>query len=106
MSRPQQIRALTQRLQQAATAADWRALGGLDRELAASVALWARDGTWSEAEQTLLTVLRELHAQLCQRCGDEVQRLQRQLQEMLATQEGWTAYATYSNNSEWQGALE
>jgi len=87
-------------------ATDWRALGRLDRELTAQMPLWASAGSWPDAERVLLNRLREVHARVCQLCGDEVQRLQRQLQDMLDNKEGWLAYATHSNNSEWQGALE
>lgn len=97
MPRRAALLALASRLSVAGTAGDWPALAAANAALAPALAMLAAQGAWSGEERCALAALRAAHQQASLECSQEKQRLGSKLEEMQANQEGWLAYALYSD---------
>lgn len=91
MDKRAQLADVTRRLRRAAQAADWSAVGAIDREIA-HLLRWMRN-TGSAAERVALEELRRAHFEVHSCCEREANRLNEVLQRMRTHRDGWMAYA-------------
>lgn len=93
MERQQQLVSLTRRLLAAEAAADWTALGDIDRELSVALPRLAARGAWVGDEGLAFAGLRQAHQRLRASCQRETARLGEHLSGLRQHKEGWLAYA-------------
>lgn len=93
MDRRQAILQWTEQLERAGAQADWDALGALSAVLAKHVPTLAALGPWTDPERAALLQLRSAHAQACQICTNEKERLGCYLGDLQENREGRLAYA-------------
>jgi hypothetical protein len=91
MDKRAQFSDVARRLRRAAQAADWSAVGAIDREIA-HLLRWMQH-TESAAERLALEELRRAHSEVRSCCEREANRLNDVLQKMRTHRDGWMAYA-------------
>lgn len=91
MDKRAQLSDVTRRLRNAAQAADWSAVGAIDREIAHLLRWMQR--TESTEERAALEELRKAHADARARCDREAARIDEALVHMRTHRDGWMAYA-------------
>jgi len=96
MDRRARLNDLARRLRRAASAADWSALGAIDRELA-HVLRWTPP-TWSSPERAALEAVRRAHGEARELCAHETARVDKVLSQMRRHRDGWMAYALSDSN--------
>jgi hypothetical protein len=99
MDRRGAIDRLRAELAGATAARDWSRLEAVVSELAAQLAALGGAGPWSGAERQSLIRLRAVHDQAVEACTAATDALARQLDEMRANKDGWTAYALADENA-------
>ncbi len=93
MDRTRAIDRLAAVLDEAGARADWEGLDRAVRELAPRLQALAAGKPWTPGERAALQRLRGAHAGAAGAVAAASAQLQARLDEMLATKEGWMAYA-------------
>lgn len=98
MDRTRAIDGLARVLLDAGARADWELLGRSVGELAPRLQALAVGHPWSPAERAALARLREAHGTAADAVAAASAQLQLRMDDMLATKEGWMAYALEGDN--------
>ncbi|HEY4367427.1 MAG TPA: hypothetical protein VGN07_09375 [Steroidobacteraceae bacterium] len=100
MDKTSQLAQLTLQLARLAADPDWRALAGIDRDIALVLQRLSQQEQWTPTELVALRKLRTAHEAARERCVQESTRVEAKLTQMRTHKDGWMAYAM---NNEFEG---
>lgn len=98
MDRTRAIDGLARVLLDAGARADWDLLGRSVGELAPRLQALGAGRPWSDVERAALARLRDAHGTAAKAVAAASVQLQLRMDDMLATKEGWMAYALAGDN--------
>jgi hypothetical protein len=100
MDRQRTLLQMAQKMSAAIASQDWNTLAAMNTLMTSTLPQMAALGPWSAPERAALSALRRIHEEAVKRCNLATTDLGRRMNEMQANQEGWLAYALYSDQAE------
>jgi hypothetical protein len=91
---------MAQKMSAAVAAEDWNMLAAMNTLMTTTLPQMAAHGPWNAGERAALSALRQIHDEAVKRCDRAAEDLGRRMNEMQANQEGWLAYALYSDQAD------
>jgi hypothetical protein len=91
---------MAQKMSAAIAAEDWNTLAAMNTLMTSTLPRMAEQGPWSAAERAALSALRQIHNEAVKRCNRATEDLGQRLNAMQSNQEGWLAYALYSDQAD------